>query len=190
MILYGEEDESLRILLKERLIGLVRLDSAGNSRLGGFLCWLDLSDASLAVLVDDLRLGGDFFGRRVVLLVGAVKVKLFDRRLHLQVVNSRSSLEDAAELVTVRSARGRRDALRWVGGLGTYLLGRGDLSSHCERGSVIQRVRRGFGDKRDIVRPNTMRCLVPSAVCCVECGKCGSCRGCNCFNSSRRKILC
>jgi hypothetical protein len=89
MVLDGEEDESLRILLEEGLIGLLGLNGVGNSRLGGLFCSLHLGDDGLGH-----GLGGDFFGWRVVLLVGDAEVKLLDRRLHLQVANGRSSLDD------------------------------------------------------------------------------------------------
>jgi len=85
MVLDGKENETLGVLLKERLIGLLRLDARGNSGLG--LLLLGLFDNLC------LEVGGiEGLVQRLVLLVGGAEVELLDGRLHFEVLNGGSSL--------------------------------------------------------------------------------------------------
>lgn len=82
VVLDGEEDETVRVLLQERLIGLGLLDARSN--LGGL-------DGLLAQLVDR-RVDG--LGRRDILLASGLEVELLDRRVtHLEVLERGSSLK-------------------------------------------------------------------------------------------------
>lgn len=97
MILDGEEDEALRVLLEEGLVGLLRLDGRGHAGLGLLL----LREARL-LLLSGIHLGlerGEVGIEGGVLLVGAGEVKLLDGRLHLEVLDGGSSLrKDASQL--------------------------------------------------------------------------------------------
>lgn len=81
MILDGEENKAMRILLKQRLAGLELLDS--RSSLGSFDSLVDL--AGLQVDVGDRR----------VFLASGFEVELLRGGIaHLQVLERRGSLED------------------------------------------------------------------------------------------------
>jgi hypothetical protein len=84
MVLNREENKSLRILLKEGLVGFLSLNARGSS-LGLLLLGL-LNDLCL-------QLGGiGGLVERLVFLVGGTEVELFDRGLHVEVLNCGSSL--------------------------------------------------------------------------------------------------
>lgn len=102
MILDGEQDKALRVLLQERLVEFNRLDdlfvllSLGRLQLGG-----------LGVVGINLRLeGGEArIIEGLVLLVRRVEVELLDRRFHLEGLNCRCSL---VEDITVSMHNARR----------------------------------------------------------------------------------
>lgn len=81
MVLDGEKDESLRVLLEEGLVGLLGPEARGGS---GLLDLLDLGDDGL-----DLLDGSDV---GVVLLISDVEVELLDGGLHLEGLDSSGSL--------------------------------------------------------------------------------------------------
>ena len=83
VVLDGEQDESVGVLLEKRLVGLLGLDAGGHVGLG-LLSLLRLDDGC-DVLRDDGAVG-------VVLLVGSVEVELLHRRLHLEGVDGSRSL--------------------------------------------------------------------------------------------------
>lgn len=89
MVLDGEEDEATRVLLEERLVGVVVLDNSGLSLL--LLDLLDLLDDWLVVGIDLLSKSGDS-RVRVVLLVRDAEIELLNGRLHLEGVNGSSGL--------------------------------------------------------------------------------------------------
>lgn len=77
MVLNGEEDKALRVLLEEGLIGFCLLDGGSNDGLWCILGLLDfLDDSRLVVGVDLLGEAGDRVG--VVLLVSDAKVELLN----------------------------------------------------------------------------------------------------------------
>lgn len=81
MVLNGEENETLRVLLEEGLVELLSLGSDNRlCLLLGLLDNLRLELCSIDVLV------------RLVLLVGDSKVELLDGRFHVKVLNTGSSL--------------------------------------------------------------------------------------------------
>jgi len=85
MILDGEENESLGVLLEQRLVHLPGLGGSGHS----LLC-LHLG---LVVLRVDLGLEGSEVGvKSLVLFVGGGEVQLLYGRLHREVLNCSSSL--------------------------------------------------------------------------------------------------
>jgi hypothetical protein len=119
MILDGEQDETVGVLLKQRLVGL-DLPSIDGS-LGEF----------------DGLLSGGLSGRRVdnggrdgsVLLSRSFKVELLDRGIaHLEVLKRGSSLFKGlvSDCQLWRRVSSRRDVMA------TYLLGGSELRRHCE----------------------------------------------------------
>jgi hypothetical protein len=91
VILDGEEDEALRVLLEQRLIGLLRVD---RHSLGLRLL---VHGCLLLVLGVNLCLErGEVGVERCVLLVGRGEVELLDWRFHLKGVNCGSSLHVGA----------------------------------------------------------------------------------------------
>lgn len=85
MVLDGKENKTLGVLLKQRLVGFLRLDARGNSDLG--LLLLGLFDNLC------LEVGGiEGLVQRLVLLIGGAEVELLDGRLHVEVLNGGSSL--------------------------------------------------------------------------------------------------
>jgi len=117
MVLDGEENETVRVLLQERLTGLELLN--GRSRLGSLDGLLDrLGDSRVDV------------GSRRVLLAG--EVELLDGRVaHLEVLERGGSLCAIVQLASTLdfgrvAGRGDRRNL-------TYLLGGSDLCSHFDR---------------------------------------------------------
>jgi len=81
VVLDGEKDESLRVLLEEGLVGLLGPEARSGS---GLLDLLDLGDDGL-----DLLDGSDV---GVVLLISDVEVELLDGGLHLEGLDSSGSL--------------------------------------------------------------------------------------------------
>lgn len=81
MVLDGEQDEAVGVLLEEGLVGLLGLDAGGH----GALRLLNL------LSLDEGGVQGDG-GVGVVLLVGDAEVKLLDGGLHLERVNGSGSL--------------------------------------------------------------------------------------------------
>jgi hypothetical protein len=83
MVLYWEQNETVGVLLKQRLIGLDRLNVESSlGDLNGLLC----NGLGHGRVDDGGRHGG-------VLLAGSVKVELLDRRVvHLEVLERGSSL--------------------------------------------------------------------------------------------------
>lgn len=81
MVLDGEENETLRVLLKEGLIELLSLGSHNSFCL--FLCLLDNLGPELCGI--DVVVG-------LVLLVGDTEVELLDGRFHVKVLDTGSSL--------------------------------------------------------------------------------------------------
>lgn len=112
MVLDGEENETLRVLLEEGLVELLSLGSDNNlCLLLGLLDNLRLELCSIDVLVG------------LVLLVGDSKVKLLDGRFHVEVLNTGSSL--FSQLVSDQLSSNVECPEV------TYLLRRSDLRSHC-----------------------------------------------------------
>lgn len=87
MVLDGEENEALTVLLEKRLVHLLLLDARGDHRrfllLRGLLSGLGLN----------VGCGGNVRADGLVLLVGVVEVELLDGGLHLERIESGGSLE-------------------------------------------------------------------------------------------------
>jgi len=81
VVLDGEKNEALRVLLEEGLVGLFWLDGCSS---GLLLDLLDLGDNRLGVLDGD--------GVGVVFLVGGIEVELLNGRLYLESLNGSGSL--------------------------------------------------------------------------------------------------
>lgn len=86
MVLDGEENEALRVLGEERLIGLLRLEGRGDLLgLGGLLVrvvfGIDLGLELSKVLVEGL-----------VLLVGGTELELLGGRVHVEVLDTGGNL--------------------------------------------------------------------------------------------------
>lgn len=117
MVLDGKENETVRVLLQERLTGLEFLN--GRNRLG-----------SLDGLLGGLGDSRVDVGSRRVLLAG--EVELLDGRVaHLEVLEGGGSLCTIVQLASTLdfgrvAARGDKCNL-------TYLLGGSDLCSHFDR---------------------------------------------------------
>lgn len=117
MVLDGEENETVRVLLQERLSSLELLN--GRLRLG-----------SLGRLLGGLGDSRVDVGSRRVLLAG--KVELFDGGVaHLEVLEGGGSLYAIVQLASTFDFR--RVAVRGDRCNITYLLGGSDLSSHFDR---------------------------------------------------------
>ena len=92
MVLDGEKDEALAVLLEDGLLDLIGLDARSHGRLGLLLLG-SLHAELLRVLGVDLGLeGGEISVKGLVLLVGGSEVELLDRGFHLEGLNGRCSL--------------------------------------------------------------------------------------------------
>lgn len=90
MVLDGEQDEALRVLLQDGLVNLIWLNCRSHGGLGLLLL------EGLGGLVVVVHLLGEALEsglvERLVFLVGSVEVDLLDGRLNLERVNGRGSL--------------------------------------------------------------------------------------------------
>lgn len=94
MILDGEEDEALWVILEKRFVCLLWPKTGCHGRLGRLLNGLHFFHGRLGLLLLVGILGGNSYVVLcgLVFFIGGVEVKLLDRRLHFERLDGRGSL--------------------------------------------------------------------------------------------------
>lgn len=150
MVLDGEQDEALRVLLQDGLVNLLRLNCGSHSGLGLLL----LEGLGGFVVVVHLLGKGLESGlvERLVLLVGGVEVDLLDGGLNLERVNGRGSLcrkllacvlhvVDAVLEIWRSRLRVKLDVLTCLEGVSSVAIGYGCRRSEARQDSRAERVK-------------------------------------------------